>query len=123
MTINRPHLFAAVLALAGLGAAAVATAQAAAAAPGPFIGPFNTVQTLASTVPKNGDVNPYGVAVAPVSAGRLVAGDVLVSNFNNHRNLQGTGTTIVEISPAGNVSLSRRCPRTSCPGRARAAWA
>jgi hypothetical protein len=79
------------------------------------------VQTLASTVPKNGDVNPYGVAVAPVSAGRLVAGDVLVSNFNNHRNLQGTGTTIVEISPAtGNVSLfaslaPNKLPR-SCPG-------
>jgi hypothetical protein len=35
-------------------------------------------------------VNPYGVAVVPASTGRLVAGDVLVSNFNNHRNLQGT---------------------------------
>lgn len=117
MTINRPHLFAAVLALACLGAAAVATAQAAAAAPGSFIGPFNTVQTLASTVPKNGDVNPYGVAVAPVSAGRLVAGDVLVSNFNNHRNLQGTGTTIVEISPAtGNASLFASLAPNKLPG-------
>jgi hypothetical protein len=117
MTINRPHLFAAVLALACLGAAAVATAQAAAAAPGSFIGPFNTVQTLASTVPKNGDVNPYGVAVAPVSAGRLVAGDVLVSNFNNHRNLQGTGTTIVEISPVtGNASLFASLAPNKLPG-------
>ena len=117
MTINRPHLFAAVLALACLGAAAVATAQVAAAAPGPFIGPFNTVQTLASTVPKNGDVNPYGVAVAPVTTGLLTAGDVLVSNFNNHRNLQGTGTTIVEISPAtGNVSLFASLAPNKLPG-------
>src|SRR6516162_4954935 len=56
----------------------------AAAAPVPFIGPFNNVQTLASTVPKNGDVNPYGTAVVSRTTGALVAGDVLVSNFNNH---------------------------------------
>ena len=105
MIIVRPRPLAAALALACLGAAGIATAPAAAAAPGPFIGPFNTVQTLASTVPKNGDVNPYGVAVAPVTQGLLTAGDVLVSNFNNHRNLQGTGSTIVEISPTtGNVT-------------------
>jgi hypothetical protein len=30
-----------------------------------FIAPFDNVQTIASTVPKNGDVNPYGVAVCP----------------------------------------------------------
>ena len=121
MTMDRPRLFAAALALACLGPAAIAAAQAAAAAPGSFTGPFNTVQTLASTVPKNSDVNPYGVAVAPVSAGRLVAGDVLVSNFNNHRNLQGTGSTIVEISPTtGNVtpfaSLAPNKLPGACPG-------
>jgi hypothetical protein len=46
-------------------------------------------------------VNPYGVAFVPQDAagGKLVAGDVLVSNFNNSGNLQGTGTTIVEINP------------------------
>jgi hypothetical protein len=85
-----------------------------------FIGPFNHIQTLASTVPKNGDVNPYGVAVVPSSTGRLLAGDVLISNFNNHRNLQGTGTTIVEVSPAGDVRLfadlaANKLPG-SCPG-------
>jgi hypothetical protein len=64
-----------------LSAAGIATAPAAAAAPGPFIGPFNNVQTLASTVPKNGDVNPYGVAVAPghhrPADGRRCAGEQL----------------------------------------------
>src|SRR5215469_16262698 len=105
MPADRPRRLAAAVALACLGAAGIAgiaTAQVAGAAPGTFIGPLNNVQTVASTVPKNGDINPYGVAVAPVSTGRLVAGDVLVSNFNNHRNLQGTGSTIVEVSPAGS---------------------
>jgi hypothetical protein len=94
-----------------------------AAAPGPaaamptsFVGPFNNVQTIASTVPKNRDVNPYGVAVAPVTQGRLVAGDVLVSNFNAHRNLQGTGTTIVEVSPGGGVSLFASLDPNKLPG-------
>ena len=117
MTTVRRRRLAAALALACLGAAGIATAPAAAAAPTTFIGPFNTVQTLASTVPKNGDVNPYGVAVAPVTKGLLTAGDVLVSNFNNHRNLQGTGTTIVEISPAtGNVSLFASLAPNKLPG-------
>ena len=53
-----------------------------------------------STIPANGDVNPYGVAFVPMqfpSGGMLAPGDILVSNFNNNQNLQGTGTTIVRI--------------------------
>ncbi len=63
---------------------------------------------VATTVPSNGDVNPYGVVFAGAdfpSGGKIHAGDVLVSNFNNSNNLQGTGTTIVDISPAGKLSL------------------
>ena len=70
-----------------------------------FIGPFTHNDQIASTVPANGDVNPYGVAVVPASTGSLVKGDVLVSNFNNSANLQGTGTTIVQISPGGQQTL------------------
>src|ERR1700756_4332423 len=44
-----------------------------------FTGPLNTISTLASTVPANGDVNPYGVAVVPRSTGNLRQGSVLVS--------------------------------------------
>jgi hypothetical protein len=88
----------------------------ATAAPASFIGGFNNVQTIASTVPKNGDVNPYGVAVSPVTVGRLTAGDVLVSNFNGHRNLQGTGRTIVEVSPSGDVSLFASLDANKLPG-------
>jgi hypothetical protein len=51
----------------------------------------NMVATLGSTVPANGDVNPYGVALVPRTVGKLVEGRFLVSNFNNSANLQGTG--------------------------------
>lgn len=60
-----------------------------------------------STVPANGDVNPYGVAFVPrqFPAGTVNPGDILVSNFNNNQNLQGTGTTIVRIPPNAPPSL------------------
>jgi len=53
-------------------------------------------------------MNPYGVAFVPSGfpLGKSIrAGDILVSNFNNANNLQGTGTTIVRIDPAGQQSL------------------
>jgi hypothetical protein len=61
-----------------------------------------------STVPANGDLNPYGVAFVPKGfpqGGPLSAGDIVVSNFNNSNNLQGTGITIVDISPTGKQTL------------------
>jgi hypothetical protein len=97
-------------------AAIAVLAEPAAATLGSFIGGFNNVMTVASTVPKNGDVNPYGVAVAPATTGSLVQGDILVSNFNNHRNLQGTGSTIVQISPSGDVSLFASLAPNKLPG-------
>ena len=66
-----------------------------------------TPQTMASTVPSNGDVNPYGVAYVPANfapGGTLNPGDILVSNFNNSQNLQGTGTTILRVTPGGQTS-------------------
>ena len=60
-----------------------------------------------STVPSNGDVNPYGVAFVPAGfPANSVAfpSDILVSNFNNNQNLQGTGTTIVRVDAHGKVS-------------------
>jgi hypothetical protein len=60
-----------------------------------------------STVPSNGDVNPYGVAFVPrqFPKGTVNPGDILVSNFNAASNLQGTGTTIVDIPASGTPSL------------------
>lgn len=79
------------------GAIMLLAAGLANAATEPFLpSPVVTV----STVPSNGDVNPYGVAFVPEGfpqGGALMPGDVLVSNFNNNQNLQGTGTTIVKI--------------------------
>ena len=68
----------------------------------------------ASTIPTNGDVNPYGVAFVPqnlVTSSALSAGDVLVSNFNNSSNLQGTGSTIVKVSTTGTPSLFYQGPK------------
>jgi hypothetical protein len=85
-----------------------------------FITHFHTVSKVASTVPGNGDVNPYGTAVVPHSMGKLVRGDVLVSNFNDKANVQGTGTTIVQIAPNGKASLFAWIPakglKWTCPG-------
>ncbi|GAC1305708.1 MAG: hypothetical protein NVSMB10_09830 [Steroidobacteraceae bacterium] len=60
-----------------------------------------------STIPSNGDLNPYGVAFVPDDfpwGGRLAPGDVLASNFNDSANIQGTGTTIVQLSPTGLIA-------------------
>jgi hypothetical protein len=94
-------------------------AASPAAAASSFIGHFSTVTTIASTVPANGDINPYGVAIVPRSIGDLHRGDTLVSNFNNAANAQGTGTTIVAVAPGGSEStfasitngdVAGRCP-------------
>jgi hypothetical protein len=81
---------------------AVALGSALASENPSFIGKLNTVVQGPSTVPGNGDVNPYGVAQVPVTSGMLTKGNFLVSNFNNSANQQGTGTTIVEITPGKN---------------------
>jgi len=105
------------IAAAGGFAAVSGTAFAAS----PFIAPPGTVTTIASTVPGNGDVNPYGVAVVGEDTGRLVKGRVLVSNFNAKTNLQGTGTTIVQVDPRTKsrhlfAQVDRKHLPGPCPG-------
>ncbi|WP_058534655.1 NHL repeat-containing protein [Legionella saoudiensis] len=60
-----------------------------------------------STIPENGDLNPYGVAFVPEGfpEGAIKPGDILVSNFNDNQNLQGKGSTIVSISENDTRSL------------------
>jgi hypothetical protein len=77
---------------------------------------LTNVSTIASTVPANGDVNPYGIARVPKSNGSLTEGNILVSNFNSSANLQGTGTTIVQISSSGTVSLFAQIDASTLPG-------
>ncbi len=85
-----------------------------------FIGGLHSVTEIGGTVPANGDLNPYGIVVVPHSAGALVQGDVLISNFNNEENLQGTGSTIVELSPGGSQTVFAQLKASelhgSCPG-------
>ena len=80
----------------------------------PVIAQLPTAPTrTVSTVPANGDLNPYGVAFVPVGFARrgvLNPGDVLVSNFNNSNNLQGTGTTIVRVTPGNQASVFYQGP-------------
>lgn len=97
---------------------AIMATPAAADAPG-FLSTLKKNTTLGSTIPSNGDVNPYALFVAPVSAGKLSKGDVLVDNFNDKNNLQGVGTTIVDYSPATKATtLFASVPKNlpSCPG-------
>ena len=103
-------------------AASMLTAAAVPARPAEatgFLAGIHRFTTLGSTVPDNGDQNPYAVVVAPVSAGKIHGGDVLVTNFNDRNNLQGLGTTIVAYTPATNsvaqfAALPRHLPQ--CPG-------
>ena len=95
-------------------------AAAARQTPPPFLNGLHSASQIASTVPANGDVNPYGVAMVAASTGKLVAGDTLVSNFNDKANVQGTGTTIVQVSPSGSSRLFADVAKLpsgmACPG-------
>jgi hypothetical protein len=100
------------LSLATAGAARAEESQA-------FLGHVRKHKTLTTTVPENGDQNPYAVVVAPVSAGKVQKDDVLIDNFNDLSNLQGLGTTIVDYNPATKqTTLFAQLPRhlAQCPG-------
>jgi hypothetical protein len=80
---------------------------------------LKTHHLLTSTVPENGDQNPYALIVAPVSAGTVMKDDVLVDNFNNSGNLQGTGSTIIDYRPGtGQITTFAAIPANlpGCPG-------
>jgi sugar lactone lactonase YvrE len=87
-------------------------------APGSFLAGKTTVTVLGSTTPANGDENPYAVWPVTRTAGTLKAGDVLVDNFNNSSNDQGTGTTIVDVHPDGTTSVFANLTgaKAACPG-------
>lgn len=109
----RKTIVLAVVAAVGYGGAAFASSQRPA---GPLT-KLHHIRTIASTVPSNGDVNPYGIVLLKRSAGRLHAGNLLISNFNDAGNSQGTGTTIVEISPSGHLTQFAGITASKLPGR------
>ena len=109
------------MALGALIASAALFPQAAlpAAQPASFLEGIHRQTTLTSTVPDNGDQNPYAIVVAPVSAGTIQKDDVLITNFNDAGNLQGLGTTIVNYNPTTKkLTTFATLPRdlAGCPG-------
>lgn len=89
------------------------------AAPRGFLETVHKHITRCSTISENGDLNPYAIIVAPASVGKIHEGDVLIDNFNNMSNLQGTGTTIMRYDPSSKkMSLFAKLPAHSalCPG-------
>jgi hypothetical protein len=85
---------------------------------GSFLAGKTAVTLLGSTTPVNGDINPYAIWPVTETIGSVKAGDVLVDNFNNASNDQGTGTTIVDLHPDGQLSVFAQLPRaiSGCPG-------
>jgi hypothetical protein len=109
--------------LVGVVLAAVAPASVFArssSASSPYLNAFSHISVLSTTIPPHiGDLNPYGVAVVPRTVGSLTQGNVLVSNFNASSNLQGTGTTIMQIAPNGTFHRFAHITGTlpgACPG-------
>jgi hypothetical protein len=88
-----------------------ASAHASAILPG-----LKNIKVLGSTVPGNGDLNPYGMAEVTNTVGNLTSGHILISNFNSSANLQGTGTTIVDMAPDGSQSVFATLDAKALPG-------
>lgn len=102
--------------LFGLLAVSLAGSTASAGDNDSILANLHKGSTIASTVPANGDVNPYGVAKVKNTVGNLSEGHILVSNFNDFRNVQGTGTTIVDIAPDGAVTVFAQINVSTLPG-------
>jgi hypothetical protein len=105
--------------LVAFGAWMVPGGVARAEAPHGFLETVHRHVTLTSTVPENGDQNPYAIVVALISAGKVQKDDVLIDNFNDLSNLQGTGSTVVDYNPATKkTTLFAAVPRhlPQCPG-------
>ena len=92
------------LLLASLLAAACSTTKVT-----PDLPDLTTMASIGSTLdPVEMGGNPYGLAIAPVSAGPITAGDLIVCNFNDGAtNTQGKGTTIVGLHPTAGATPYR----------------
>jgi hypothetical protein len=106
----------------GGGAAGANGGSAGGVSSGPILDTLNTITTIGSTIDPDNDPaidptgsggNPYGLAIAPASAGLITAGDLVVCNFNNGPNMvpgspppntQGQGTTLVGLHPLASAN-------------------
>lgn len=87
----------------------------------PILNRFNTISTIAFSIPSNNNADPYGVVRVNHSAGSLKEGHILVSNFNRGAELP-TDTAIMDVAPDGSMTVfSKITPdllTESCPGGA-----
>lgn len=100
--------------------AAIALVWEAAAAlgddSGSILKQLKNINVITSTVPANGDVNPYGIVEVKHRVGNLQRGHILISNFNDMANQQGTGTTIMDVAPDGSITTFAHIDATKLPG-------
>jgi hypothetical protein len=76
-----------------------------------------TMTTIGSTVdPINGDANPYGLQIAPLTVGLMKAGDLVVCNFNDVNGTSGAGTTIEDLAPVAGSKPMRLSQDASLAG-------
>jgi len=108
------------LALSACGGSTVTT-PVTSATPFSVLAGLHTQTTIGSTVDTgsgagNGDENPYGLAVAPITSGKITQGDLIICNFNDSANVQGTGTTIEGLHPAVGSTPYRIAQDSSLTG-------
>jgi hypothetical protein len=110
MRYRSRHRGAAAVALATLAVstAAITALSAASATAAPARGQHGRWRdkTVASVIAPNGDRDPFGIAVVPLTAGNLTAGNLLVADFSDQNGTAGAGTTILQVDPVtGKTSV------------------
>jgi hypothetical protein len=78
------------------------------------LAPTGTILTVGSTVdPTLGDFNPYGLTIAPATAGLITKGDLVVCNFNDAAGKEGNGTTIIGLHPGATPAAPYRIAQST----------
>jgi hypothetical protein len=113
MNIKANHRRRRIAALAALGASAAVAAVTAMSSAAPAYGAVATGgigaapdETVASVIAPDGDRDPFGIAIVPLTMGTLTAGNLLVAEFGDKQGTAGAGTTILQVNPAtGKTSV------------------
>jgi hypothetical protein len=78
------------------------------------LAPTGAILMVGSTVdPTLGDLNPYGLTIAPATAGLITKGDLVVCNFNDAAGKQGNGTTIIGLNPQATPAAPYRIAQSA----------
>ncbi|GAC1401869.1 MAG: hypothetical protein NVSMB64_00800 [Candidatus Velthaea sp.] len=75
------------------------------------IGKLHTITTIGSSQDRiNLDQNPYGLAIAPATSGKITQGDLVICNFNDGiggLNIQSLGSTVEVLHPVVGATPKR----------------